>query len=260
MDNSMIISKLNELKQKIILLDYKQYDKLDAIKTRFTMLTRNIFGDKNPYAEKIRSTLFSPSIAYSGMDPSQYLTSWKSGQAKLSNLVDVLVEELELSIELQKNKSTTNREGKNVFIIHGHNEEMKQSVARFIEKLKLNPIILHEKASKGKTIIEKFSEHSDVSFAIALLSPDDVGYSVKQQPTEAKLRARQNVIFEMGFFIGKLGRQNVVALFDTTENFEIPSDYQGVLFIPYDKQGHWNLDIIRELKEIGISVDANDIV
>lgn len=147
----------------------------------------------------------------------------------------------------------------NVFIVHGHNELMKQSVARLISKLKLNPIILHELPNKGKTIIEKFSDNSDVAFAIVLISADDFAYAKNDKEENGKYRARQNVIFELGYFIGKLGRERVLTLFETENDIEILSDYTGVLFVPYDNLGKWQLDIVKELKAIGISVDANDI-
>lgn len=137
---------------------------------------------------------------------------------------------------------------------------MKLAAARTIEKLKLNPIILHEQPSKGKTIIEKFTENSDVSFAVVLLSADDISYNKNEKPETAKYRARQNVIFELGYFIGKLGRERVLALHELENDFEIPSDYSGVLFVPFDKTGKWQFDLVKELKALGISVDANDIL
>ncbi|MBL7935881.1 MAG: nucleotide-binding protein [Bacteroidia bacterium] len=148
----------------------------------------------------------------------------------------------------------------NIFIVHGHNEEMKASVARVLEKISLNPIILHEQANQGKTIIEKFTDHSEVGFSIVLLSADDYGYSIKQEPEEGKLRARQNVILELGYFIGKLGRNRVIALVETASNFEFPSDYQGVIYIPYDKDGNWKFSILKELKACGYDVDANKLL
>lgn len=145
---------------------------------------------------------------------------------------------------------------KDIFIIHGHNEEMKQSVARLIEKLGLNPIILHEKPNKGKTIIEKFENHAEVNFAIALISADDKVLL----KNEDKFVPRQNVIFEMGFFIGKLGRDRVVALYEENKKIEILTDYKGVLYIPYDIKGTWKYDLIKEFKEAGFVIDMNKII
>jgi predicted nucleotide-binding protein len=137
---------------------------------------------------------------------------------------------------------------------------MKLSVARTIEKLGLNPIILHEQPSKGKTIIEKFTDNSDVTFAIVLLSADDIAYNKNEKPEAAKFRARQNVIFELGYFIGKLGRDRVLALHEQQSDFEIPSDYSGVLFVPFDRAGKWQFDLVKELKALMINVDANNIL
>ena len=142
-----------------------------------------------------------------------------------------------------------------VFIVHGRDEGAKESVARFLEKLGLNPIILHERASKGRTIIEKFEDYSDVVFAVVLLTPDDVG-GPKIEPYEMKPRARQNVIFELGFFVGKLGRRNVCALH---RDVEIPSDFHGVVYIDMDSTGAWRSQLAREMDAAGLSIDLNRI-
>jgi predicted nucleotide-binding protein len=146
-----------------------------------------------------------------------------------------------------------------IFIVHGHDNEMKETVARVVDKLDLEPIILHEKANEGKTIIEKFEKHSDdVSFAIVLLSPDDKGCTVDSFPDATKFRARQNVILELGYFIGKLGRDRVFVLHKNTSNFELPSDIFGVLYTPYDS--NWKFELVKELRACGYEVDANEIL
>ena len=141
-----------------------------------------------------------------------------------------------------------------VFIVHGHNASAKESVARFIEKLGLEAIILHEQPNRGSTIIEKFERHAGVSFAIALVTGDDEAREVSST-AELKKRPRQNVIFEFGFFVGKLGRTHVCALLE--EGVEIPSDYQGVVYIRLDSAEHWKFELVRELKSAGFDVDAN---
>ena len=141
-----------------------------------------------------------------------------------------------------------------VFVIHGHDEGAREAVARFLENLKLEPIILHEQSNRGRTIIEKFEEHADVGFAVALLTPDDVG-ALKGNESNLNPRARQNVIFEFGYFIGKLGRERVCAL--VKGDVEKPSDYGGVLYIPLDDSGGWKTGLIRELNHAGFEVDAN---
>jgi len=133
----------------------------------------------------------------------------------------------------QKSPNTTPATSKTnkVFIVHGHDSATKESVARYIEKIGLDPIILHEQPNGGKTIIEKFEVYSDVGFAVILLTPDDVGCA-KDNKANLKTRARQNVIMELGYFLGRLGRERVCALYK--EGVEIPSDYQGVLYTEYD--------------------------
>lgn len=146
-----------------------------------------------------------------------------------------------------------------IFIVHGHDEEMKQTVARIVEKLDLKPIILHEQPNGGKTIIEKFETNSnDVSFAIVLFSPDDKGCTVDSFPDDGKFRARQNVILELGYFIGKLGRDRVFVLHKNSSNFELPSDIFGVLYTPYDI--NWKFELVKELKACGYDVDANKLL
>ena len=144
-----------------------------------------------------------------------------------------------------------------VFVIHGRDEGAKQTVARFLERLSLKPVILHEQPNEGRTIIEKFEDHAHVGFAVVLLTPDDVG-SLKEEKTNLKSRARQNVIFEFGYFIGKLDRKRVCAL--VKGDVEKPSDYDGVLYIPLDDSDGWKMRLIRELKTAGFEVDANKAI
>jgi predicted nucleotide-binding protein len=140
-----------------------------------------------------------------------------------------------------------------VFLVHGHDEVMKQTVARYLEKLDLDPIILHEKPDKGRTIIQKFEDHADVAFAIVLLTPDDLGRL--RGADQGELRARQNVILELGYFIGRLGRDRVCAL--KGGGVIEPSDLHGVLYVPFDDYGAWKLLLARELRAAQIDIDLN---
>ena len=142
--------------------------------------------------------------------------------------------------------------GNDVFIVHGHDVEAKETVARYIEKLGIKAIILHEIPNIGRTIIEKFEDHSNVGFAVVLLTPDDLGFS-KDKKNIIKPRARQNVIFELGYFMGKLGRKRVCVLYK--ENVEIPTDYEGILYIKLDNTGEWKQSLIREMKAIGLEIN-----
>ena len=137
-----------------------------------------------------------------------------------------------------------------IFIVHGHNDKLKFEVARFVEKLGLEAIILSEQANNGKTIIEKIEENTDVGYGIVLYTPCDKGGTAETPYDAMKFRARQNVIFEHGYLIGKLGRDRVCALVDG--DIEYPSDISGVVYISY--QGQWKHDIEQELKSIGYEI------
>ena len=147
--------------------------------------------------------------------------------------------------------------GNDIFIVHGKDDAAKESVSRFIEQLDLHPIILHEQPSAGRTIIEKFEDYSNVGFAVVLLTPDDIG-APHDKTEESKPRARQNVIFELGYFIGKLGRNKVCALYK--EDVEIPSDFHGVVSIEMDTRDGWKLSLAKEIKQAGIDVDLNKVI
>ena len=148
-------------------------------------------------------------------------------------------------------------ENRKVFVVHGHHNELKISVARFLEHLELEPIILHEQADRGRTIIEKFVQLSDVGFAVVLLTADDVGARSNASPDEFQPRARQNVILELGYFIGRLKPDQIVAIYQ--HGVEIPSDYLGKLFVPFDDEGAWKFHLAREIRASGIQIDMNKI-
>jgi predicted nucleotide-binding protein len=186
-----------------------------------------------------------------------YTDHKKMVEAKWLERVERRGRELEGEFGVKSTSHQTISIGSDIFIVHGHDESAKQSVARFIERLELRAVILHEQPNAGRTIIEKFEEYSNVGFAVVLLTPDDIGYP-KDKPDEGKPRSRQNVIFELGFFVGKLGRERVCALYK--EGVEVPSDFQGVLYVEMDTRGGWRLELVREIKHVGIEVDMNKVV
>ena len=136
---------------------------------------------------------------------------------------------------------------------------MNGTVARFIAQLSLEPIILHEKPNEGNTLIEKFEKHSqDIGFAVVLLTPDDQGGVADSDPAMHQLRARQNVILELGYFLGALGRRRVCALYGS--GAELPGDMDGVLYVPVDDADGWRLKLAKEIKAAGIEIDLNKAV
>jgi predicted nucleotide-binding protein len=147
------------------------------------------------------------------------------------------------------------RSSTTIFIVHGHSEGPKYSVARFLESATdATPIILHEQAKRGRVVIETLEEYAaTAAFAIVLLTGDD--YGGLAQTKDRHPRARQNVVFELGFFIGALGRSRVAVLYE--DSVELPSDMNGILYSILDSQGAWKLDLGRELRAAGFAVDLN---
>ncbi|WP_453978249.1 TIR domain-containing protein [Brevundimonas sp. Marseille-Q4549] len=168
---------------------------------------------------------------------------------KLHSLIDIIDESDDVAIDVAPyvDKAITNR----VFLVHGRADAPKNEVARFLEQLGLQVIILHERPNLGRTLISKFQEESaDVSFAVVLVTGDDAGGLAGDA---AKPRARQNVVFELGFFIGRLGPDRVCAL--VADGVETPSDYDGVAFVPLDLSGGWKNTLTRELVAAKVPVD-----
>jgi len=181
------------------------------------------------------------------------LTNLKQLVAKIDLMKSEVPEQVVSIGTMKANNAEVNYD---IFIVHGHNNEVKINVARTLEKLGLNPIILHEQANAGKTIIEKFEEHSNVGFAIILLTDDDLGKAKKDE--NLNHRARQNVILEMGYFIGKLGRDRVCPLY--TNGVELPSDLYGLLYTEIDSSENWKIKMAKELKAAGYEIDVNKII
>jgi predicted nucleotide-binding protein len=147
-------------------------------------------------------------------------------------------------------------QSKKVFIVHGHDEALLLQVKEVLTSQSLTPVILKDEPNGGSTIIEKFERNSDVGFAVVLLTADDVGHS-KLAVSSIQPRARQNVILELGYFIGRLGRARICAL--NEEGVELPSDFHGVIYIPLDNGGAWRSKLLDELKHAGYSIDKNKI-
>lgn len=202
-------------------------------------------------------TLINNLLKFKRLDDSKEIRHFAED---IKNLIIQKTEEMGVYLidNTEKNLITKETSSVKVFIVHGQNESIRESVARFLEKLELEPIILHEQPNKGRTIIEKFLAYSDVSFAVVLLTADDRGGSFSGSYEQQKPRARQNVIFELGFFLGTIGRNRVCVIYE--EGVEILSDYQGVLFIKMDKGSSWKFSLAKEMKEAGLQFNKDNIL
>jgi predicted nucleotide-binding protein len=184
------------------------------------------------------------------------------GDNGLENVTRELVKskkkEIPVTISLEnKGGKISDLDKNNVFIVHGHDNEAKLEMARFLEKAGLNPIILHEQASSNNTIIEKIEAYSNVGYAVILYTPCDVG-SKNEDEVNLSPRARQNVVFEHGYFIGHLGRSRVSAFMKG--NIEKPNDISGVVYTDLDTAGAWKMSLLKELKKIGYQVKSEALL
>lgn len=252
---------LNELKNSVINdVNYKDESKKDEIIKKLRLYIKKCFGDKSEYLIELEAIRFdSWNICYESMQR----RAWQDGTEALLNLINIIIEELslveEIKTELSSDSDKTVALNNKVFIIHGHDEALKQEVARFIEKIGLEAVILHEQSDNSEAIIEKIERCSDVGFAVALLTPDDrVFANGSNGETKPAYRARQNVIFEIGFFIGRIGRNRVFTIVKG-DNIEILSDFSGIVYNKYYSD-YWKLNLIKVLKSVGYDVDANDVL
>lgn len=190
-------------------------------------------------------------------------------KSKLINLESLLEKSVLIPCDISVSNTTNicNVDMQKIFIVHGHGDSLKIDTARTVERLGLNAIILHEQEDSGKTIIEKFEdETSKIGFAIVLLTADDFGISKrdletsKEKGIDAKycVRARQNVVFEMGYFIGKLDRSHVFLLLEN--GVEKPGDLDGIIYTPIDSEGMWKMKLAKRLKSVGYEINVNNIL
>lgn len=190
-----------------------------------------------------------------GQSLSAKIEEYRGDVSKVVNHLEGICEQLRLYVELSDTHSSNF--GNEVFIVHGRDDGTKETVARFVERLSLKATILHEQPSAGQTIIEKLEKYADkAGFAIVLLTPDDIGSLKDEIADENKPRARQNVVFELGYFMGKLGRERVCPLFKG--EIEKPSNIDGVVYVPMDGED-WRLKLGQEMKNAGFPVDMNKI-
>lgn len=145
-----------------------------------------------------------------------------------------------------------------VFVVHGRNHDFRETVARFLEGLGVQPVILDEQVNLGQSILDKLDQHADVDAAIVLLTADEVGGLRDRPQEERRKRSRQNVVMELGYFLARLGKDRVITVCE--HDVEIPSDYSGIASIPIDTSGVWKLALEKELRGIGLMVTHDPIL
>ncbi|CAD1786048.1 nucleotide-binding protein [Xanthomonas euroxanthea] len=237
---------------------------VEALEKKVNSTLQQILGhDTVEYQEySIRSLDTLPLFMGGDPDPIQEVhTGYREGigreRLKLVTLRDILLERIDDSEDppaALTAPSMARQSTRHVFVVHGHENGLKETIARYLSRLELTPVVLHEQPNQGRTIIEKFEHHANVDFAVVLFTPDDVGHPINKAE-QSRPRARQNVVLELGFFMGALGRHRVCVLH--TGDIELPSDYAGVLYLPLDVGGAWRFLLAKEMKACGIQIDLN---
>ena len=264
-DKLRFINELIEIAEK---LDGRNRRKAEQFRERGKVRLRSIFGPDSVHETKLEEVLFD--ALRGDASEEERIAGCKGGLDEAITLLLVARDAL-LGDQIKNHptnstgEDTTNKEGaargarrESVFVVHGHDNEMKQAVARTVEKLECDAIILRECFDRGRTIIEKLTEESRVDFAVVLMSPDDIGYKKpkKGEKAEQRCRPRQNVILELGYFLGILGRDKVAVLV-RNDDLEHPSDYSGVMFIAFDDEEAWRTKLAKEMKAAGLDIDLN---
>ena len=198
-----------------------------------------------------------------GAEARKYVAEGKAESVQLlREAINWLNEELEfappalavlLADDAAELRASVVAKSRKIFIVHGHDEAALSTVARFVEQLEFEPIVLKEQVNQGRTIIEKIEANRDVGFAVVLLTPDDVGGKIGEPQMQ---RARQNVLLELGYFMAHLKRANICVLTPPVK-MDIPSDFAGMIWEVLDGAGAWKMSLARELRAAGYAVDLN---
>jgi predicted nucleotide-binding protein len=141
-------------------------------------------------------------------------------------------------------------EGRKVFLIHGHDElNTLRLQAMLKDDLDVDVVLIMPKAGLGRTIIEKFEQHAnDCSYAVALFTPDDA----IEKDDGSYLQARPNVIFETGWFVGRLGKERALILLK--KGTRIYSDFDGVSRIEFRE------DVREAFRQLQAELRATSII
>ena len=249
--------KLELLDRQIADANGGQPANFEAWKQKTEVVLRNVLGKDSPILESFQHNRYRPSIWTENTDFTPYL---RAGVQRAASMLESAKVELELQQELAEvvepaggNSAAMPAPGREIFIVHGHDDARKHEVARLLKGLTgEEPIILHEQPDMGRVLLEKFEQTAArTGFAVIIATGDDVGRATGK--TEDKSRARQNVVFEMGFFFGALGRDRTSVLLD--HGVEEPGDVDGLVYVPLDGAGGWKSTLARNIEAAGIEID-----
>ena len=241
-----LYNEIDELKNK----DSSSDSDFKAWKTDVQLCLSGLYGENSIQFKNFNSRHFSPMVIGGNTDwHKPYVRDLETTKKEFERYICDFEEE-GINTNMGKNRTSNNK----VFIVHGHDGELKEKVARRLEQQGIEAIILSEQVNRGRTIIEKLEAYSDVNVAIILFTQDDLGVAKEEKGNE-KYRARQNVVFEAGYFMGYLGRENIIMIAD--ENVEIPGDLSGMVYTTRDS---WDFEMLKELNAAGMKVNMNKLL
>ena len=241
-----LYNEIDELKNK----DSSSDSDFKAWKTDVQLCLSGLYGENSIQFKNFNSRHFSPMVIGGNTDwHKPYVRDLETTKKEFERYICDFEEE-GINTNMGKNRTSNNK----VFIVHGHDGELKEKVARRLEQQGIEAIIFSEQVNRGRTIIEKLEAYSDVNVAIILFTQDDLGVAKEEKGNE-KYRARQNVVFEAGYFMGYLGRENIIMIAD--ENVEIPGDLSGMVYTTRDS---WEFEMLKELNAAGMKVNMNKLL
>lgn len=231
----------------------------EAIKLVINKIEKEELSSSTPFLDAIQSKILNEIGKDGGKDLyGQIGPLLRSISERVSSVEGTLNK---LANEIPKRKDDT-KYTRDIFIVHGHDGELKNELARFLQKLEFNPIILHEQPDRGQSILQKLQyEGEKVGYAFILHTPDDEGRKKTSDEAQLNLRSRQNVVFEHGMFVGQFTHNRVCAI--VKEGVEIPSDLSGVVYKKVSNEGGINsiaFELVAELRAADYIVDANKLL
>lgn len=247
--------KLELIDERIAAADNGMVDDVTAWRRQAQVVLRTVLPEGDPLISDFGKVRYSPSVYTSGTDFAPYR---RGGVRNAMTVLEAAKTQLTLQAEVAQAVEETAPvtpadQSTQVFIVHGHDEAKKHQVARVVRDLTGDePVILHEVADEGRVLIEKFEASAgQTGYAVVILTADDLGRAV-DAPTEIP-RGRQNIIFEMGFFFGSIGRRRVSVLLEP--GVERPSDVDGLVYTPLDAAGAWKMNLARNMEAAGLEID-----
>jgi predicted nucleotide-binding protein len=249
------VNELERIQSEFQALPAKSPDRKRLLNELETVIRRALIREPERatgYVKEAREIRFYPYFGTFEEHPE----SWPQGVEQMRALIKSV--QFHVRTDTQSNEVIPSaRPSNQIFIVHGRDHAMLRDVEAFVRRIGIDAVVLMDEPSRNATVIEKFERHADVPFAIILFSPDDVGRAANEPDKPLRRRPRQNAVLELGFFIGRLKRENTVVLVDGAfdEDVEYPSDFGGVIPIEYSSHSDWKTRLLRELRASGIQHD-----